>query len=93
MEKLKPTTVELEQTDLGTLLGKLASLLRNDGLSLIGRASLEARPGDEEYRDLAELWASLERTADLLDAAKKRLCRDCALLDVSETVSFGKKPR
>ena len=93
MPKPKPTTVEIEQTDLGTLLGKLASRLRNDGLALLGRASLEASPADESYRDLADLWSSLERTAGLLDIVKKHLCRDCAMLEVSETVSFGKKPR
>jgi len=93
MLKPKPTTVELEQTDLGTLLGKLASRLRNDGLALVGRASMEASPGDPEYRDLAELWNCLDHTATMLDAIKKRLCRNCALLDISETVSFGKKPR
>ena len=89
----KMESVELEQIDLGTLLHKLASRLRNDGLALVGRASMEASPGDEEYRDLTELWASLERTADLVDVIKKQLCRNCALQDVMETVSFSKKFR
>ena len=93
MRKPKVTTVELEQTDLSTLLGSLASRIRNDGLSLMGRVLMDHEPGDPDFRDADRLWASLERTATLLDAIKKHLCKDCALQDVSETVSFGKKAR
>jgi len=93
MPKPKPTTVELEQTDLGTLLGSLASRIRNDGLALMGRAYMDSNPGDQDFKDLDRLCTSLERTAALLDVVKKQLCRDCALQDVSEAVSFGKKTR
>jgi len=82
--------VELARTDLGTLLGTLASRLRNDGLSLMGRAFMDSKPGEQDFRDADRLWASLEDTAALLDAVKTRLCRTCCMIDVVDQVDIGK---
>jgi hypothetical protein len=85
-------SVELDQSDLATWLSRLACRLRNDGLALVGRASLVSSPGQQDYEDLGEVWNSLERTASLLEAVKGRLCAGCRTLDVSERVTFGMVP-
>ncbi|MBI2192012.1 MAG: hypothetical protein HYU36_08515 [Planctomycetes bacterium] len=85
--------IETEQTDLATLLGELASRLRNDALALTGLAWRESRPGTAEHEDLHGLAGSLERTAKVLQAVMDRLCAECRLLDVSEHVTFGKSPK
>ncbi|MCL5883773.1 MAG: hypothetical protein M1377_00195 [Deltaproteobacteria bacterium] len=85
-------SVELARADLAGWLSRLACRLRNDGLALVGRASLESSPGKQDYEDLAEIWNSLERTASLLDAIQSRLCAACQRLDVSERVTFGAVP-
>ena len=82
--------IETARTDLATLLGNLASRLRNDGLSLMGRAFMDSKPGDQDFRDAERLWASLEDTAALLDAVKTRLCRTCCLIEVVDEVAIGK---
>ena len=86
------TSVELDRTDLATWLGRLACRLRNDGLTLMGRANLESSPGEHEYEDFSELWSSLERTASLLEAVKDQLCEGCRTLDVLDRVTFGMAP-
>ena len=85
-------SIEMEQTDVATLLAGLASRLRNDGLALAGIACRDADPGAVEHRDLNGLAGSLERTAALLEAVKERLCEECRLRDVVERVTFGKVP-
>lgn len=85
----QPDSVELDSTDLAMWLSRLACRLRNDGLALVGRASLESSPGKQEYEDLAEIWNSLERAASILDAVQDRLCSGCQLLEVSEQLAFG----
>lgn len=82
--------IETARTDLATLLGNLASRLRNDGLSLMGRAFMDSKPGDQDFRDAERLWASLEDAAAMLDAVKTQLCPRCRLLGVSEKVTFGR---
>lgn len=82
--------IELERPDLGTLLGSLASRLRNYGLSLMGRAFMDSKPGDQDFKDADRLWASLEDTAAMLDAVKTRLCRTCRLIEVVDEVAIGK---
>ncbi|MBI5569656.1 MAG: hypothetical protein HY914_06885 [Desulfomonile tiedjei] len=88
----QPDSVELNRTDLDMWLSRLACRLRNDGLALVGRASLESSPGQQHYEDLTEIWNSLERTASLLEAVQGRLCEGCRILDVSECVTFGAVP-
>jgi hypothetical protein len=88
----QPDSVELGRADIAGWLSRLACRLRNDGLALVGRASLESSPGRQEYEDLAELWNSLERTASLLEAIQGRLCEGCRTLEVSECVAFGAVP-
>jgi len=88
----QPDSVELDRTDLAMWLSRLACRLRNDGLALVGRASLESSPGQQHYEDLTEVWNSLERTASLLEAVQGRLCVGCQTLDVSECVTFGAVP-
>ena len=88
----QPDSVELNRTDLDMWLSRLACRLRNDGLALVGRASLESSPGQQHYEDLTEVWNSLERTASLLEAVQGRLCEGCRTLDVSECVTFGAVP-
>lgn len=89
----QPDSVELGRTDLAGWLTRLACRLRNDGLALVGRASLESAPGRQEYEDLAEIWNSLERAASLLDVIQDRLCAGCQTMEVSESVTFGEAPR
>ena len=84
--------IETARTDLATLLGNLASQLRNDGLALTGMATLESNPGEVKYRDLTELMGSLERTASLMEAVKDRLCQKCRMQGVAEHVTFGMEP-
>lgn len=85
----QPDSVELNRTDLAGWLSRLACRLRNDGLALVGRASLESSPGRQEYEDLTELWNSLERAASMLEAVQDRLCIRCQTMQVSECVTFG----
>lgn len=88
----QPDSVELGRTDLAGCLSRLACRLRNDGLALLGRASLESTPGRREYEDLAEIWNSLDRAASLLEAIQRRVCKDCQALDVFECIAFGSAP-
>lgn len=82
--------LETGSADLATLLGNLASRLRNDGLTLVGIASTQFSPGEQEHRDYNELATSLERTAALMEAAKDRLCQQCRLININEHVIFGR---
>ena len=91
MRKTKP--MEINRTDLTTLLGILASQLRNDGFALLGIASERYRPGDQESSDLDELKASLDRTAGLLEVAGEQLCGECRLMEVSERTTFAAIPK
>ena len=89
MKKGKPNeVVELDRTDLATLLGCLASDLRNSGMAVRGVAYLRVDPDEQELADMDRLAASLERVAVILDAARERHCKTCQLLDVSEQVVF-----
>ena len=85
-------TMETELTEVGTLLGNLASRLRNDGLALMGMASWEPDPESLEHKDLHGLAGSLMRTAGLIGFVKEGLCQECRLRDVEEVVTFGDKP-
>ncbi len=84
MTKRQP--VEIDRTDLSTLLGSLASDLRNAGLAVRGLGYGRSEPGEEECRDLERLAESLCRIASTLDGARSHLCRKCGLLDVSEQI-------
>lgn len=83
---------ETECTDVATLLGGLASRLRNDALALSGLAWRESHPGAADHEDLHGLAGSRERTAKALEAVKDRLCFGCRLLDVAEHLTFGAVP-
>ena len=82
----------MEVTEVGTLLGNLASRLRNDGLALMGMASREPDPESLEHKDLHGLAGSLMRTAGLIEFIKAGLCRRCLLQDVREMLTFGDAP-
>ena len=86
---MRKNPVDVTRTDLTTQLGILASQLRNDGFALLGVAGERCRPGEREHHDLDELKASLDRTADLLEAAGARLCGKCRLIEVSERITIG----
>lgn len=90
--KRKDSTVVLNVGDLSGWLARAASRLRNEGLSLVGRASLESRPGDREFEDAAEHSGSLERIASVLDALRDELCVDCQAIDISEYATLGIPP-
>lgn len=85
----KRHAIETRTTDLATLLGQLASRLRQMGMSLVGIASMEFDPTDQEFQDYNELAASLERTALTLDTAKSHLCPHCRLISATEVLTFG----
>ncbi len=87
MAKTKP--VEMDRTDLMTLLGCLASDLRNAGLAVRGVSYRRADPEELEMSDLDRLAGSLDRVAAVLDAARAHLCKTCQLVDVSEQVEFS----
>lgn len=84
----QPDSVELNRTDLAGWLMRLACRLRNDGLAMVGRASLVSSPGERDYEDLTEMWNSLERAASMLEAIKDRLCSDCQTMGISDSVIF-----
>ena len=89
----KSADIEIMNTDISTLLNFLSGRLRNDGLALLGLAAEHYRPDEQEYRDLDALKESLERVADLLDASGARLCNECRMVTVSETVTFQASPK
>ena len=82
--------VEINKTDLGTLLDILSSRIRNDGLAVAGLAYRHADPGTAEHRDLLAVTERLEKTAAIIKAVSEQLCRECRLQDVVESVRFGK---
>ncbi|GEM_PF-3417312 len=79
-------TVEIGLMDLSTLLGCLASDLRNTGLTVRALDQGRSRPGDEESRDLDRLGASLDRVAGILDTSRVGLCQVCRHMEISEQV-------
>jgi len=85
-------TMETELTEVGTLLGNLASRLRNDGLALMGMASREPDPESLEHRDLHGLAGSLMRTSGLLEFIRGGLCQECRLRDVKQLLTFDDAP-
>lgn len=86
MAKTEP--VEMDRTDLMTLLGCLASDLRNAGLAVRGVSYRRADPEEQEMADLDRLAGSLDRVAAVLDASREQLCKTCQLVDVSERMGF-----
>lgn len=70
--KRRNSTVTLEAGDLYGWFSRLACRLRNDALALVGRASLEARPGEREYEELAEAGASLSPKAATPEVAEAK---------------------
>jgi len=83
------TTVDLDTADIATLLGAVASRLRNDGLALVGMAARSGCvPGSVEHRDLHALAGSMDRAAALVEAVGRGLCRRCRLMGVVEQVVF-----
>ena len=82
--------VEINKTDLGTLLDILSSRIRNDGLAVAGLAYRHADPGTVEHRDLMAVTESLEKTALIIKGLSDRLCRECRLQGIVESVRFGK---
>ena len=80
----KAKTVEMDRTDLSTLLGCLASDLRNAGMAI--RGGCQPHPDEGERRDADRLAGSLERVAATLDVVRGHFCQTCQLLDVAEQV-------
>lgn len=78
---------------MSTLLGCLASDLRNAALVVRALDPRRPDPGDEESRDLDRLGSSLDRVAATLEAVRDHLCPDCALRGVSERFRFDGSPR
>ena len=76
--------VEIGSHDTATLLSRLASQLRRDGLALTGMAYESSRPGQVEFRTLTEMAAGMERTALTLEVVSASLCRTCKMKPVSE---------
>lgn len=85
--------LELHKTDLASLLATLADRLRGTGLALTGLAHENADSGDPDYRVMAELNASLERTARVLEEAGRSLCPRCRLIEVAEALRIGSPDR
>ena len=83
----KNAPLEIEQMDLATLLGCLASDLRNTGLA-VG----ELGPDHGHTKDMDRLAGSLDRVATLLEAVGDHLCPACGLQMISEQIRF-EKPR
>ena len=82
----KNTTVEIDRTDLVTLLGCLASDLRNTGLAIRGAGHEHSSAGEPDFADADRLAGSLDRVASVLDGVRERLCKDCQLLAISEQI-------
>jgi hypothetical protein len=80
----KNVDVVLEDDDLATLLSRLSSQLRRDGLSLTGLAYENHRPGDEEFRTLTDMTGGLERIALMLESAGSCMCESCRMKPVEE---------
>ncbi len=91
-EKQNEVVVELDRTDLATLLRCLASDLRNAGMAVRGTSYRRAEPDEQELSDMDRLAGSLERVAVILDASRERLCKACRLIDVSERILLGAEP-
>ena len=65
----------VSQTDVATLLGRLADELRGGSLAISGAARQEGHTlGSLQFRTLAGIGGSLDRVADLLDSVAGRLC-------------------
>ena len=77
--------------DLATFLGSLASQLRRDGLALTGMAYQDHELESAEFRTFAELAASLDQTASIMDNVRAQLCQKCRLMAVVEGVRVGKR--
>ena len=89
----KTGPVEMDRTDMTTLLGCLASDLRNAGLAVRGMSYRGPDPQDQEMADMDRLAGSLDRVASVLDAARGHLYKTCQLLEVSERVRVNPAPR
>jgi len=77
------------QTDVATLLGRLADELRGGSLTISGAARQEGHSiGSLQFRTLTGIGGSLERIADVLDAMARRLCQSCRIKEVTETLIF-----
>ncbi len=93
MGRHKPIkAAEIFRTDMSTLLGCLASDLRNAGLAVRGLDCGRPEPGGEESRDLDRLVSSLDRVASTLEAVRDHLCPDWALRGVAEQIRFDGSP-
>ena len=85
--------IEIERTDLGSLMGILANRIRTTGLAVSGVAHRHSERGAAEYRELMGVVESLEGIARVVQALEDRLCGECRLREVVEQVSFGKGRR
>ncbi len=82
----KDAVVGIDQYDLTTLLGCLASDLRNAGqaVRMLGTEAAGADGGN--FGDADRLAGSLDRVASVLDGVKEHLCKTCRLMTVSEEI-------
>lgn len=88
----KEQSVEVEQTDLDTLLEILIGRVRSDGLAVLGFAADNYPRESQDHRTLEALAQSIQRTAELLDAARDRLCQGCRMIEASERWTFSASP-
>ena len=85
----KPEPVEIDRSDLITLLCSLAGDLRNAGSAIRAMGYEVAQPGEQGFEDHDRLAASLDRVAAVLGGIRGHLCPACGLQEVQEQVQFG----
>ena len=85
----KAHTVEIDRTDLTTLLSSLAADLRNAGSAIRGMGYEVTEPGEQGFEDHDRLAASMDRVAAILGGIHGHLCPACGLQEIREQVQFG----
>lgn len=82
----KDIAVEIDRTDLTTLLGCLASDLRNAGQAVRAITAEHASEGAQDLADADRLAGSLDRVGSTLDALRDHLCQTCQFIAISEQI-------
>jgi hypothetical protein len=82
------TGIELENTDIGTLLGWISHRLSKEGNSLQALAEMWFDKGEDKQHVFKEFGVSVSTMGEQLLAIRNQICQTCQLKTVNIIMNF-----